>query len=103
MTTLPYALAEACQLLRQDMHRTLDEAEYLAMKTEPWDHDDAQTASEVIPDLIDAVRAVLREHDANLQGRCRICHGTWPCRTAQVIHEILKDPERSLSALDEFG
>lgn len=99
MTTIPTALADAYELLQQDLYGHLDRAEYLAMKVSKWDDRDAAAARRLIPDLTDVARAALLQHGAGWHGRCRVCYAEWPCPTVQSIHQIVNDPRREFARL----
>src|SRR5437763_559727 len=94
MSTISSATAEAYRLLNQDLYGHLDEAEFLAMKYEPWSERDSAAARKLIPDLILTIRAVLFEHQWNSYGNCRICFRVWPCPSVRSVHRVLKDPDR---------
>ncbi|MQA08464.1 MAG: hypothetical protein GEU98_07910 [Pseudonocardiaceae bacterium] len=88
-----------------DLVRHLEEAEFLALKTEAWGHDDVVIARELIPDLVKVIHSVLMQHEGTWRGNCRFCLKPAPCPTVQSIHHIVKDPQRQfvklLDAADE--
>jgi hypothetical protein len=87
------ALADAYDLLRQDLYGYLDEAELLATKLGAWTVADAETARELVPDLITIVRALLVDHKETAAGTCPVCNSRWPCTTVCTIHRLVKDPD----------
>ncbi len=99
MDTIPAALCEAYRLLRIELYRHLDEAEFLATKYQPWSGTDATSARALIPDLVVVIRGVLVQHEESRQGHCRCCTEQWPCPTVQTIHRLLKDPDREFTRL----
>ncbi|WP_020671558.1 hypothetical protein [Amycolatopsis nigrescens] len=103
MTNLNSAQQDAYDLLRDELYRYLDMAEYLAMKVASWGEADARSARRLIPDLVDVIRAVLMDHHENRYGLCRCCLRAWPCASVQTVHRMLKDPEREFRRLLEAG
>ncbi len=99
MDTISPVVAEAFYLLHADLYGHLDEAEFLACKGREWTQQDADTARELIPDLIAVIRGVLHEHEAQPSGACRVCPSAWPCPVVTTIHALVKDPEREIVAL----
>lgn len=89
----------AYRLLREHLYRYLDEAEYLAMKCADWTDTDSDTARDLIPDLVDAIRTSLAAHTADDADQCVPCERPWPCRTVQTIHGVITDPSRNFQPL----
>lgn len=92
-------VADAFQLLRQDLYEHLDEAEFLAMKYDPWVDADIRSARAVIPDLVTVIRVVLALHDTGTHAVCDTCNEEWPCRAFQQIHRLVKDPDAEYGKL----
>ncbi|HEY0449538.1 hypothetical protein [Actinophytocola sp.] len=91
---------DAFRLLRGNLYRHLDDAEFLAMKYAPWSEEDTASARSLIPDLVTVVRAILALHDPSAaDGSCRTCGVEWPCPAVHTIHGLLKDPDREFSRL----
>jgi len=101
MNTISPAVADAFHLLRTDLYDHLDEAEYLAEKSQEWSEQDRETARALIPDLVVVIRGLLLEHGAHPSGVCRICASAWPCPVVTTIHELVKDPDRQFVTLVE--
>jgi hypothetical protein len=99
MTSLSSATAEAFRLLRDDLFTHLDEAEFVAMKCDPWESEDVASARRLIEDLVVTIRTVLFEHQATECTRCRFCFRPWPCPTVQAIHRVVKDSDREFVKL----
>lgn len=99
MDPISPVVAEAFSLLHEDLYDHLAEAEFLARKCDEWTQQDADTARELIPDLVDVIRGVLHEHEAQPSGECRICPSAWPCPVVTTIHALVKDPKREIVAL----
>lgn len=93
------AAAMAYALLRQYVHRHIDEAEFLATMTVGWSARDVETARALIPDLTDAVRHVLRLHPVGGDGACSGCGQSWPCPSFTAVYEVLTDPQRRIAGL----
>lgn len=93
------AVADAFHLLRNNLYEHLDEAEFLAMKYDPWTDVDERSARAVIPDLVTVIRVVLALHDTDTHERCDNCNEKWPCRAFQQIHRLVKDPDREYGRL----
>ncbi len=86
------ALADAYQLLRQDLYGYLDEAEFLATKLGDWSQEDTRSGRELVSDLTGIVRAILLDHKETATGVCPTCNSRWPCVTVSTIHRLIKDP-----------
>ena len=99
VSTLPPAVADAFQLLRQDLYGHLDEAEYLATKTTGWSTHDVEVARALIPDLVLVIRGLLGEHGVDRAGLCQTCAAAWPCPVVSTVRDLLKDPDRQFVAL----
>jgi hypothetical protein len=99
MGTLSPAVADAFGLLRMDLYRHLDEAEFLALKYQEWTEDDAENARALIPDLVFVIRGLLINHKVRPDGDCQTCASVWPCPVVTLIHGMVKDPERQYVAL----
>lgn len=93
------AVADAFQLLRNDLYEHLDEVEFLAMKYEPWTDQDMKSARAVIPDLVIVIRMLLALHDTGIYEVCDNCNEEWPCQAFQQIHRLVKDPEAEYGRL----
>lgn len=92
-------LADAFDLLREDLFIHLEEAESLADQDRGWSAEDALRAGTLIGDLVHVVRALLGEHGLDPDGDCQICASAWPCLVVETIHTFLKDPQRQFVAL----
>jgi hypothetical protein len=91
--TLSPALADAYQLLRQDIYGYLDEADELSLRDRQWGAEEEKSARDLISNLTLLVRAVLADHRESTVGVCRNCNSRWPCLTVRSIHGLVKDPE----------
>jgi hypothetical protein len=87
------AVADAFQLLLNDLYAHLDEVEFLAMKYGDWTEEDTKSARAVIPDLVTVIRVVLALHDSRAYEICDNCREAWPCEAFQQIHRLVKDPD----------
>ncbi|MGH3834256.1 MAG: hypothetical protein ACRDSF_00920 [Pseudonocardiaceae bacterium] len=99
MSTPSPALAEAGDLLHDDLYVHLHEAEYLAEQDNEWSAADMETARNLIGDLVLVIRGLLIEHRPQSSGNCRICTSAWPCPVVTTIHATVKDPRRQFVAL----
>ncbi|MPZ81133.1 MAG: hypothetical protein GEV28_12355 [Actinophytocola sp.] len=100
MDNVSPAVTDAFRLLRGNLYRHLDEAEFLALKYASWSEEDTASARSLIPDLVTVVRAVLALHDTSTGAAgCRTCGVEWPCPAFATIHGLLKDPDREFSRL----
>jgi hypothetical protein len=99
VTTPSPALADACDLLREDLRAHLEEAGYLATQEAEWSADDSARARELIDDLVFVLRGLLVEHERRDSGACWTCAVAWPCPVVTTIHAVIKDPERQFFAL----
>jgi hypothetical protein len=99
MDSLPASVADAYALLRTDLYRHLDDAEFLAAKHEAWSERDTDAARALIPDLLQVIRGLLAEHGPDRAGVCRVCAVNWPCPVVSTIRDLLKDPDRQFVAL----
>ncbi|MBV9011532.1 MAG: hypothetical protein JO272_05680 [Pseudonocardiales bacterium] len=97
--TLTPAVADAFELLQQDLCRQLDEAESSSTSYCDWDQDDIDAARELIPHLVLVLRGLLLDHQMRPSGECRTCSSAWPCPVVAVMHGMLKDPEHQFPAL----
>lgn len=93
------AVADAFQLLRNDLYEHLDAVEFLAMKYGTWTDADEKSARAVIPDLVTVIRVVLALHDTGTHEVCDNCNEEWPCQAFQQIHRVVKDPDAEYSRL----
>ena len=59
MDTISPAVADAFQLLRNDLYEHLDHADELATQCEEWSDEDMDTARKLIPDLLLVIRGLL--------------------------------------------
>lgn len=94
MSTMSPVVADAFHLLHRDLYDHLAEAEFLALKCQTWSEQDADTARQLIPDLVVVIHGLLIEHEAQPSGQCRICPSVWPCPVVRTIHALVKDPDR---------
>ena len=95
MNTLSPVVSDAFRLLRQDLYLHLDNAEFLGARYEAWSEKDAETARELIQDLVTVIRGVVALHDTPaIGGHCRVCDGVWPCKAFETIHRLVKDPTK---------
>lgn len=99
MDILTPAIADAFELLRQDLCRRLDEAESSSLSYWDWDDDEIDAAREVIPHLVLVLRGLLLDHRMRPGGECWTCSSAWPCPVVAVMHGLLKDPEHQFPAL----
>ncbi|MGH3773784.1 MAG: hypothetical protein ACRDRW_20740 [Pseudonocardiaceae bacterium] len=100
MSTLSPVVADAVGLLHMNLYRHLDEAEFLARKFQDWTEEDADTARELIPDLVVVIRGLLYDHQVRRDtDTCRTCASAWPCPVVTLIHSLIKDPQRGFIAL----
>lgn len=99
MDTLSSVVADAFDLLRMDLYRHLDEAEYLVCKNAGWSEEDVEAIGKLIPDLVAVIRELVVEHASQADGECRTCGSTWPCPVVTTIHTLVKDPERQFAVL----
>jgi hypothetical protein len=99
MSTPSPALADAGDLLHDDLYVHLHEAEYLAEQDDEWSADDMDTARKLIGDLVLVIRGLLVEHRPQSSGDCRLCPSVWPCPVVTTIHAFVKDPQRQFVAL----
>lgn len=97
--TLSPTMVDAYHLLRLDLYRHLDEAEFLAMKHTEWCDEDVEAARTLIPDLVTVIRGALVHHKETSTGECRTCGTQSPCPSVRTIHALVKDPDREFSKL----
>jgi hypothetical protein len=99
MDALSPAVADACDLLWDDLDEHLCEAETLAEKFPRWSEADTDSVRALIPDLVLVIRGLLIEHQPRPSGACRPCSSTWPCSVVTTIHGLVKSPDRAFAAL----
>lgn len=99
MNPISPALADAVDLLRDDLCAHLDAADSLAEQDHEWSDEDRDTARRLIEDLVIVIRGLLCEHRMAEGGGCRTCPSAWPCPVVTTIHGLVKDPERQFVAL----
>lgn len=99
MRTPSPTLADAGNLLPDDLYVHLHEAEYLAEQDDEWSAGDMATARKLIGDLVLVIRGLLVEHRPRNSGDCQICTLAWPCPVVMTIHAVVKDPQRQFVAL----
>lgn len=99
MGTLSPATADAFKLLRADLYFPLDQAELLACSLDQWSDQETKITRELITDLVQVTRQLLRKHKPKNSGECEACLFTWPCGVLETIHTVVADPERQLAAL----
>ncbi len=99
MDNISAAVTNAFSLLRIDLYRHLDQADFLAGSWETWNEQDLNTIRELIWDLVQIVRQMLREHQFQDTGDCRVCISAWPCSVVTTIHDLVMSPEHQLVAL----
>jgi hypothetical protein len=92
MTAISPAHAHAFWLLRNEIYTQLDEAEFVSAEF-------AESARELICDLVTVIRAVVAQHKDDAEGHCLFCHHIWPCLSIGSIHQIMQDPEREFAKL----
>lgn len=97
MDTISPAVSDAFRLLRTDLYRHLDEADFHAGSWTDWSPQDMNTARQLIWDLVRIVRQLLREHTVQDTGYCRTCTTTWPCDVVSTIHALLMGQEHQLT------
>jgi hypothetical protein len=84
-------LAEAYQLVQQDLYHHLEQAEYLA--EDDWTDEKVELARALLPELCSVIRGVLAAHRPDSGGACATCGHRWPCSVVTLIHGLVKDPE----------
>jgi hypothetical protein len=87
-------MADALDLLDEDLLAHLDQADELAKQANEWSAQDMDSARQVIIDLTLMIRGLLSEHERQPNGNCRTCTTPWPCAVTTTIHGFLKDPNR---------
>jgi hypothetical protein len=100
MDELAPAVADAFGLLWVDLDEHLCEAEALACKF-TWSEEDVDRVGTLIPDLVLVIRGLLIEHQPMPRGTCRPCSAAWPCPVVTTIHGLVKDQDRTFTALLE--
>ena len=98
MDALSPAVADAFELLHDDLDEHLSEAEVLACKF-GWSEADSDTIRSLIPDLVLVIRGLLIEHQIKPDGACGICSSPWPCPVVTTIHGLVKSPDRTFTAI----
>lgn len=93
------AVADAFRLLRADLYHHLDQAEFLVGGWDGWSDWEVNTIRELVGDLVLIIRQLLREHEVQDTGDCRICASVWPCQVVTTVHTLVTDPERQLAGL----
>jgi hypothetical protein len=101
MTATSPALNDAFRLLRAEIYRHLDEAEYLPQRYDVGDEEGFEQMSTVIPDLVAVIRGIVIAHKDDEHGACRSCGTPWPCAVVSTVHQLVKDPAKSFHALLE--
>lgn len=91
-------ITDAFHLLRGPEQPT-GHADELALQLDVWTEHDADTACELIPALVNVIRALVIEHQVTPHGNCRTCQAIWPCPVITTIHAVIKDPDREFAAL----
>lgn len=99
MTKLSPAVTDAFRLLRYDLFRHLDEAEFLGAKTAEWTDEDADSARLLIPDLVEVIRGTVALHNNHQDVDCRGCGQQWPCGTFETLHALVKRPDTEVVKL----
>ena len=99
MSTLPPATADAFRLLQSDLYFHLDRAELLAYSWNKWSDYEVEVMRELVADLSEIVRQLLRIHKPADGEECEACLLRWPCGVLETIHMIVTDPERQFVAL----
>ncbi len=99
MDMIQPAVADAFQLLLNDLYEHLDHADELATQCEAWSDEDVDTVRKLIPDLLLVIRGLLLEHQVQNDGACRTCTSVWPCPVVTTIHALVKDPEHEFVSL----
>jgi hypothetical protein len=99
MDPLAPAVADAFDLLQEDLYQHLDGADSLASKYQNWKQDDIDIARELIPNLVLVLRGLLFDHQMRPSGDCRTCASAWPCPVVTLMHSLLKDPNSQFVAL----
>lgn len=99
MSELSPAVSDAFWLLRYDMYRHLDEAEFLGMKTAEWTDEDADSARLLIPDLVEVIRGTVALHNNHRDVDCQGCGQQWPCGTFETLHALVKRPNTEIVRL----
>jgi hypothetical protein len=99
MSKLSPAVASAFWLLRYDIFRHLDEAEFLGLKNAEWTDEDADSARLLIADLVEVIRGTVVLHDNQRDADCRGCGQPWPCGTFETLHALVKRPDTEIVRL----
>ncbi len=100
MSTPASLLADAYNLLLDDLVAHLQEADELADEEGEWSAEDQQAARRLIGDLVLLIRALLIEHELpKNSSECKTCASAWPCPVITTLHAVLKDPEHQFVAL----
>jgi hypothetical protein len=99
MGALSPIMADALDLLDEDLFAHLDQADELAKQAGEWSEQDMDSARQVIINLVLMIRGLLIEHERQPSGDCRTCTTPWPCAVATTIHGFLKDPQRQFATL----
>lgn len=95
MEPISPTLSAAYHLLRTEIYRHLDEAEYLA-QFDTWDAMEQELARKVIPDLATVIRGMVAQHESTDDtGRCKVCGIPWPCSVTETVHALVTDQERT--------
>lgn len=93
-------IVDALDLLQVNLYEHIDGAEHLATKTTEWSEEDIAKARQLIPEILDVIRAVVFLHrKATPADTCGVCCTPWPCRSYELLHELLKNPHRSFIEL----
>ena len=99
MSSFSPILADAFELLREDICAHLEEADLLARQDAEWSAEDMEKARKLIIDLLLGIRGLMIEHELQDGGDCRVCAKPWPCPVMMTIHGFVKDPEGQFAAL----
>lgn len=101
MTQASPLLSAAFKLLRQDIYEHLDSVEYVAQDPDIW-FKNPDDVLDVIPELIYALRAIMRIHSETPTGACGGCEHAWPCPVIGTIHEVVKEPKHQFVKIVEL-
>jgi hypothetical protein len=85
-------LIEAHRLLLDDLYTHLEEAEYLGDYSH-WSVELQDSVRAVLPNLVTVIRGIVVMHDGGPTGTCPTCQAAWPCKSFEMVHRLIKDPD----------
>jgi hypothetical protein len=93
MEPISPVVAEAYELLQDEIYRYLDDVVYLSgFRT--WTNDERELVRRSIVDMSYVIRGLVVAHESSNVGNCKKCDTAWPCPVTESIHRLIKDPER---------